>query len=70
MTKFSKLSVFSDLNNLSDISMQREYAAICGITEAELDRYFAPGIEELARLNGMTTEATRAWLKKQGAVLD
>ena len=65
LTGVTKLSVFSDLNNLSDISMQREYAAICGITEAELDRYFAPGIEELARQNGMTAEEMRERLKNQ-----
>ena len=65
VTKFSKLSVFSDLNNLSDISMQREYAAICGITEAELDRYFAEGIKELARQNGMSADEARTRLKKR-----
>ena len=65
VTKFSKLSVFSDLNNLNDISMQREYGAICGITEEELARYFAPGIEELARRNDLSVDEARARLKKQ-----
>ena len=65
VTKFSKLSVFSDLNNLNDISMQREYATICGITEAELEKYFAAGIEELARRNDLSVEEARARLKKQ-----
>ena len=36
VTKFSKVSVFSDLNNLMDISMDRRYAEICGITEQEI----------------------------------
>ncbi|MBR6975954.1 MAG: AAA family ATPase, partial [Ottowia sp.] len=64
VTKFSKLSVFSDLNNLSDISMQREYAAICGITEGELETYFAAGIAELAQRGGMSVQEARARLKK------
>ena len=65
VTKFSKLSVFSDLNNLKDISLRREYAAICGITEEELARYFTPGIEELARRNDLSVDEARARLKRQ-----
>ena len=65
VTKFSKLSVFSDLNNLNDISMQREYGAICGITESELETYFAAGIAELAQRNGISEQEARARLKKQ-----
>ena len=64
VTKFSKLSVFSDLNNLKDISMRREYAAICGITEGELEQYFAQGIAELAQQNGWSVDEARARLKK------
>ncbi|MBQ6669853.1 MAG: AAA family ATPase, partial [Deltaproteobacteria bacterium] len=52
VTKFSKLSIFSDLNNLDDISMVPRYATLCGITEQELETYFAPGIEELAQCSG------------------
>ena len=40
VTKFSKVSIFSDLNNLKDISMDARYADICGISETELHRYF------------------------------
>ena len=40
VTKFGKVSVFSDLNNLKDISMRRDYIDICGITDKELHRYF------------------------------
>ena len=40
VTKFGKVSVFSDLNNLDDISMREPYAAICGITETELRTHF------------------------------
>lgn len=48
VSRFSKLSVFSDLNNLNDISFDNEYADICGITEAELTSKFREGIEALA----------------------
>ena len=49
VTKFGKVSVFSDLNNLTDISMDNRYAAICGLTEEELASNFKQGIEELAK---------------------
>lgn len=48
VSRFSKLSIFSDLNNIEDISLHPDYATICGITEAEARRYFASGIEEFA----------------------
>ena len=48
VTKFGKVSVFSDLNNLNDISMDRRYADICGITEQELHENFEPSIRQLA----------------------
>lgn len=48
VSRFSKLSVFSDLNNLNDITFSNEYADICGITEEELHSYFQTGIEKLA----------------------
>ncbi len=49
ITRFSKLSIFSGLNNLNDISMIPEYATLCGITEQELETYFVQGVEELAQ---------------------
>jgi len=64
VTKFSKVSVFSDLNNLNDISMDRAYATICGITEEEIDTRFKDSVKELARANGLTIEETRARLKE------
>ena len=64
VTKFSKVSVFSDLNNLNDISMDRSYATICGITEEEIDTCFNDSVEELARTNGLTIEETQARLKE------
>lgn len=48
VSKFSKVSVFSDLNNLRDISMVNDYATICGITEQELHDNFDDGVEQLA----------------------
>ena len=65
VTKFSKLSVFSDLNNLKDISLRREYAAMCGITEEELAQYFAAGIAALAQRNDLSVDEARARLKRQ-----
>jgi len=56
VTKFSKVSVFSDMNNLLDLSMDRRYATMLGITQAELTYYFADRIELLADEMDMTTE--------------
>ena len=55
VSKFSKVSVFSGLNNLIDITLDPRYAAICGYTEADLDTVFAP---ELA---GLDREEIRDW---------
>lgn len=63
VTKFGKVSVFSDLNNLTDISMDYRYISICGMTEKELLANFKEGISELAEANGDTEEATIAKLK-------
>ena len=51
VTKFGKVSVFSDLNNLTDISMDHRYISICGMTEKELLTNFKEGICELAEAN-------------------
>jgi len=48
ITKFSQLSIFSELNNIKNISMEREYADICGITEEEIKRHMKEGMDELA----------------------
>lgn len=63
VTKFGKVSVFSDLNNLTDISMDHRYISICGMTEKELLTNFKEGISELTEANGDTEEATIAKLK-------
>ena len=58
VTKFGKKSVFSDLNNLMDISMDYRYVNICGTTEEELKSYFKEGISELASANGDSESET------------
>ena len=63
VTKFGKVSVFSDLNNLNDISMWDKYYDICGISEAELERDFREDIEALATAQGMTYGDCMARLK-------
>ncbi len=65
VTKFSKVSIFSDLNNLKDITMDEQYADICGISEKELHAYFEGPIKELAQANGMTYEQACAKMKEQ-----
>lgn len=55
VSKFSKVSIFSGLNNLRDITLSAEYAAICGYTEADLDTVFAP------ELPGLEREEIRRW---------
>lgn len=58
VTKFGKVSVFSDLNNLMDISMDHRYNAVCGITEEELTSYFKNEIGMLAVAHGDTEAET------------
>ena len=64
VTKFGKISVFSDLNNLRDISMEKRYECICGITEKELHEVLRDDIRELGAENGMTEEETKLQLKE------
>ena len=65
VTKFGKVSVFSDLNNLKDISMSQYYYNICGITEEELHHYFDEEIEQLARTNNQTKDEAYEKLKEE-----
>ncbi|UTD11666.1 ATP-binding protein [Treponema denticola] len=65
VTKFSKVSIFSDLNNLRDISLEKDYSGICGITETELKQSFKPEIEALAVNRKLSYEETLALLKKR-----
>ena len=65
VTKFSKLSVFSGLNNLNDISLDDAYAGLCGITDAELRSSFTPELQALGAKLSLSMEATLALLKKK-----
>ena len=65
ITKFSQLSIFSTINNLTNISMDAKYAAICGITEQELVTDMAPDIAMLAGEYECTPEEMHAKLKRQ-----
>ena len=57
VTKFGKVSVFSDMNNLEDISMSPRFNNICGITESELQSQLRPAVEELAEANNLSYDA-------------
>jgi hypothetical protein len=65
VTKFSKVSIFSDLNNLNDISLSDDYNSICGINEEELHKFFQPYVEHLAQYQKMTVDEAYAELKKR-----
>ena len=64
VTKFSKISIFSDLNNLRDISMEKQYAGLCGITQTELETNFQPDIQVLADEQNLTYQEALAALKQ------
>ena len=65
ITKFSQLSIFSTINNLTNISMDSKYAAVCGITEEEFDTQMAPDIAMLAEEYGCSYEEMHDKLKLQ-----
>lgn len=65
ITKFSQMSIFSELNNLNNISMVPGWDAICGITGEEIRQYLWQGVEDLARLEGRTPEQMMDRLKAQ-----
>ena len=56
ITKFSQLSIFSELNNIANISMDDAYAGICGITKEEMLTQMSDSIDELAEKNNFTRE--------------
>jgi hypothetical protein len=64
VTKFGKISVFSDLNNLNDISMDEEYIDLCGITDKELHDNFDAEVAQLGEKNGLDKDACYARLKE------
>lgn len=63
VTKFSQLSVFSELNNIENVSMDEEYAAMCGITEEEIREQMAPDVEAFAAKLKITPQALLERLK-------
>ena len=63
VTKFSKVSVFSDLNNLADITMDKRYAEICGITEQEIRDNLDAEVGLLAQATGISKNECYAKLK-------
>ena len=65
VTKFSQVSVFSGFNQPADISMDAKYEALCGITQEELDSYFAEPMAELAEAYRVDVEEMRRMLKRQ-----
>ena len=65
VTKFSQMSIFSELNNLNQISMTDEYSGLCGITQEELDTVLRPCVEEYASNLEITTDEAYALLKEK-----
>ena len=65
VSKFHKASICGDLNQLRDISMTEQYAALCGITETEIDEYFAKETADFAKHRKMTGRDCRVALRKQ-----
>ena len=65
ITRFSQLSIFSELNNLKIISLRDEYAAICGITEEEIRGQMQPEVAGLAEKYGVDFEAAMTLLKQK-----
>lgn len=65
ISKFSQLSIFSELNNLKNISMRDDFSALCGITEQELLTQLKPDIARMAEANGETYEEACEHLKRR-----
>lgn len=63
VARFSKVSIFSDLNNLRDISFEKRFAGICGVSESEIDVYFKEGIQSLAGDMHRSVETIREELR-------
>lgn len=64
VTKFSKVSIFSDLNNLADITLDYRFSEICGITEKEIHENLDAQVQEMAEANRLTKEECYAKLKE------
>lgn len=64
ITKFSQLSIFSELNNIENISMDEPYAALCGISEDEIRSWMKEDVDELAKRLGVAAEVALTRLKE------
>lgn len=64
VTKFGKVSVFSDLNNLEDISMSNQFVSLCGMTEKEIHENLEEDLQELATVQGMTYDEVCSAIKE------
>ena len=65
VTKFAKVSVFSGFNQPDDISLDRKYDTLCGISEEEIDLYFKKSVEEMAEDMNVEASEVKERLKKQ-----
>lgn len=65
ITRFDKVSIFSDFNQLRDISVNEKFSAICGVTQKELENNFKPEIEAMAEKSGLTYDECLAKLKQK-----
>lgn len=65
VSKFHKVSIFSDLNQLNDISLSEKYAELCGLTEKDIEEYFKEEIVAFAERRKMTVQECRDVLRKQ-----
>ena len=65
VSRFSKVSLFSDMNHLNDISLNRDFSAVCGITEKELYENFKPEIAALAKEKKYTLKKTKERLRQE-----
>lgn len=65
ITKFSQLSIFSELNNIRNISMTDDFSAICGITKQEVLDNFQEGITDIAKANNMSVDEVVETLKQR-----
>jgi hypothetical protein len=65
VTKFSKVSIFSGLNNIRDISMNEDYVGICGITDEEIDVALTPYVARLATKLGISVKEAREELRSR-----
>ena len=64
VSKFSKVSIFSDLNHLKDLMLDRHYAALTGYTQAELEHYFAPYMPEVEEYLGLSRATLLAQVRE------